>query len=209
MSNEHIIQLPDSTKQLLLLFHGVGGVPADMVALGQHLAAAFPEAAIISISGRHSSDFGRGYQWFSVSGITEHNRGERITDAMPDFVQTVHTWQHRTNVTPQDTTLLGFSQGAIMALESSQLDVPLSAHVVSLSGRFAHLPQHAPSTMSWHFIHGKADNVIDYRHAVDAAHTLSELGGHVTTDIIDQLGHGVTTEVADNVVKRLQAGAHQ
>lgn len=205
MTNARIIQLPNTRpEQLILLFHGVGGAPDDLVPVGQRLAATFPNAAIVSIPSRHPSDFGRGYQWFSVSGITEDNRAQRIADAMPDFIETVRAWQRRTDVTPHATMLLGFSQGAIMALESTQQALPLSARVVSLSGRFAHLPQTAPDKTTLHFIHGKSDNVIHYGHAVEAAEKLISLGGDVTADIIPQLGHGISEEVANLVVERLQ-----
>ncbi len=205
MPNTRIIQLPTTRpKQLFLLFHGVGGTPADLVSLGQRLAAGFANAAIISIAGRHNSDFGHGYQWFSVSGITEDNRAQRIAQAMPEFIDTIRTLQRRTDVTPQATTLLGFSQGAIMALESTQQAVPVSSRVVSLSGRFAHLPQIAPAGTTLHFIHGKSDNVIHYDHAVHAAETLLTLGATLTTDIIAGLGHGISEEVEALVVRRLQ-----
>jgi phospholipase/carboxylesterase len=205
MTDVRLIQYPVTrAEQLILLFHGVGGSPDDLIAIGQRLAAKWPQAAIVSIPGRQHSDFGRGYQWFSVSGVTEDNRAERIADAMPDFIDTVRTWQHKTGVTAQATILVGFSQGAIMALASTQQAEVLSNRVVSLSGRFAHLPNTAPQETTLHFIHGKNDNVIQCEHAVRAADTWRTLGGNVTADIIPGLGHGVSEEVVDLIIERLQ-----
>ena len=42
---------------------------------------------------------------------------------MRGLVQTVQRWQGTTALTPAQTTLIGFSQGAIIACESTQLDV--------------------------------------------------------------------------------------
>jgi phospholipase/carboxylesterase len=205
MSDAIVLQLPATqAEQLILMFHGVGGSPDDLAGVGQRLATTFPNAAIISIPGRHHSDFGRGYQWFSVSGVTEENRAARIAEAMPSFTETVREWQKITGVTAHATVLLGFSQGAIMALESTREEQALSARVVSLSGRFAHLPDSAPERTTIHFIHGKSDQVIHYGHAVHAAEKLIALGGDVTADIIPQLGHGVSEEVVDLIVERLQ-----
>ena len=51
-----------------------------------------------------------------------------------------------TGVGPAKTTLLGFSQGAIMALESTQQPVPLAGRVVAIAGRFSAPNEHDPST---------------------------------------------------------------
>ena len=117
-----IIQRPDAAgrAELLLLFHGVGSSPEDLQPLGQALAARWPGAWVVSVRSPHPSDVGRGWQWFSVQGVTEANRPERVAAAMPVFFETIGAWQRHTGAGPDRTTLLGFSQGAIMALESTQ-----------------------------------------------------------------------------------------
>jgi len=63
---------------------------------------------------------------------------------MPRFLNTVSDWQREARVTAEETALIGFSQGAIMALESTrQIDVP-AGRVVSIAGRFAYAPQLSP-----------------------------------------------------------------
>ena len=188
--------------QLILLFHGVGATPDDMAPFGRRLAAEFPRAAIVSVAGRQP--VGMGYQWFSVAGITEDNRPARIADAMPAFVATVNEWQARTGVTPHATALIGFSQGAIMALESTRLEPTLGSRVVALSGRFAGPVDHAPPATTLHFIHGKQDSAIHYGHTVRAAERLIQLGADVTADVIPYLGHQVTSEVEALAIERLK-----
>ncbi len=189
-------------EQLMLLFHGVGATPNDMASLGRRLAAEFPRAAIVSVPGRQR--VGTGYQWFSVAGVTEENRPGRIADAMPEFAATVNEWQTRTGVTPHATALIGFSQGAIMALESTRLEQALASRVVALSGRFAAPLDHAPPVTTLHFIHGKQDSVIHYEHTVHAAERLIQLGADVTADVIPYLGHQVTSEVETLAIERLK-----
>ena len=75
---------------------------------------------------------------------------------------------------PAGTTLIGFSQGAIMALESTQLDSPLAARVIALSGRFARPPRIAHASARTHLMHKDADAVMPVRGAVDA---LAQLQG--------------------------------
>ena len=205
MSDHLIVQMPDSAPaQLILLFHGVGSTPESMAPLGARLAAAFPQAAVVSVPGPDACDMGTGFQWFSVRDITEGNRTQRIAETMPRFVACVRSIQQATGTTPSQTALIGFSQGAIMSLESTQLAEPLAGRVIALSGRFAQPPEQAPASTTLHFIHGKSDPVIPYSHTVTAAERLIRLGGDVTADVIPFLGHDVSREAEDLLIERLQ-----
>lgn len=204
MSDAIVVHAPATqAKQLILLFHGVGALPDDLVPLGRHIATSFPDAAIVSVAAPDHSDFGRGHQWFSVAGVTEDNRVARIATAMPVFAQTVAAWQEHFHVGAADTTLIGFSQGAIMSLESTKQVPALAGRVVSLSGRFATLPTAAPQDTRIHFLHGESDNVILCTYATSAARQLQSLGASVTLDTIPGLGHGVNGTVANRVIERL------
>ena len=199
-----VIQRPEgAASQLFLLFHGVCAQPSDMVPLAERLAQAFPQAVVVCVAAPEATGAYGGRQWFSIEGVTDDDRPRRVAEAMPAFVQTVRRWQADTGVAPEATALVGFSQGAIMALESSQLDGLLAGRVVALAGRFARLPERAPAHLTWHFIHGKADPVIHYGYAVSAAERLIGLGGDVTADVIPFLGHGVNDEVVSLLIERL------
>ncbi|GAB3646997.1 esterase [Ramlibacter alkalitolerans] len=201
-----VIQSPAQQAQhLFLLFHGVGATPQDLVPLGTRLAREFPQAAVVSIPGPDRSDLGAGFQWFSVLGVTEENRPARVAATVDRFVQAVHAWQQRTGVAREATTLIGFSQGAIMALASTQVTQPPAARVVSLSGRYSELPQAAPQGVRLHFIHGSADPVIPVAHAQEAAQHLQGLAAGVTLDVVPGLPHGINRAVEDLLVQRLRS----
>lgn len=207
MNDPLVIQMPDgAAQQLMLLFHGVGATPEHMAPLARHLAEAFPQAAVVCVPGPDDFDLGQGAgrQWFSVRAIDENNRAARVAEAMPGFVETVKQWRDRTGASLDATALIGFSQGAIMALESTQLGEALAGRVVALAGRFANLPALAPEATTLHLIHGKADTTIPYVHTIAAAERLIGLGGDVTADVIPFLDHRVTDEVAELLVERLR-----
>jgi phospholipase/carboxylesterase len=197
-----IVQRPAMPSQLVLLFHGVGSTARDLVPLGEVLAPHLPHAVIISVQAPEAS--GPGWQWFSVRGVTEADRPARVAAAMPGFVQAVMQWQQACAVGPARTTLIGFSQGAIIALESTQLESPPSARVFALSGRFARAPHVAPESAQVHLMHGDADPVMPVRLAVDALAQLQGLGGQVTLDRFSGLGHGIDRRVVDAIVRRLE-----
>jgi phospholipase/carboxylesterase len=128
----------------MVLHHGVGASAQDLSPLGQHLAAQFPNAFIVSVHAPCVGDTGSGAQWFSVQGITEENRPARVAEVMPAFIHNLRYWQQTSGVAASATAIVGFSQGAIMALEAAQAQAGLAARIVALSGRYAQLPTHAP-----------------------------------------------------------------
>ena len=203
MSEALVLQSPAAPKALFLLFHGVGASQHDLAPLGSRLAREFPDAAVVSVPAPDDSDLGRGLQWFSVLGVTESSRPQRVAATLPRFLDTVRHWQQRMGVAPADTTLVGFSQGAIMALEAAHAQPPVAARVVALSGRYAELPQAAPAARV-HFLHGAADPVIPAAQAEAAARRLEELKAAVTLDVLPGLGHGISRQAEDLLVQRLR-----
>lgn len=208
MSNDAlIVQRPAGpAKQLVLLFHGVGGDEADLRPVGERLAREYPEALVASLRAPHRSGSGTGRQWFSIEGIDEARRVERVAAELPAFVARVRAWQREAGLGPEATVLIGFSQGAIMALEAAgpSGDAALAGRVVALAGRYAQLPQTAPAGTTLFLIHGKADPVFHYGYTVEAAQHLVALGADVVADVIPGVGHGIDAEVLDLLVQRLR-----
>ena len=202
--NAHVIQQPTlPAAQLILLFHGVGADAQSMRPLGERLAEEFPLAMIVSVAAYQPSDMSSGFQWFSVIGITEENRATRIAQAMPAFEACVMHWQQVAGVDASATALMGFSQGAIMALESTKRDAPIASRVFAISGRFANLPETAPSEITIHFLHGKVDTVIPYSHTLEAATHLRDLGADITAEVVPFIGHEVHPDFIDLVITKL------
>jgi phospholipase/carboxylesterase len=119
-----------------------------------------------------------------------------VAGALPLFADTVARWQLATGVGPDQTTLIGFSQGAIMALEATQSGDAPAARIVALAGRFAQPVRRAPAGVRFHFIHGAADPVIPPQFSTDAASQIEALGGEASVDVLPALGHGIDLRVA-------------
>jgi phospholipase/carboxylesterase len=204
MTIGEIIQRPSArADQLLLLLHGVGGSMGEMLPLGARLASRFPGAFIVSVEAAHRSDLGGGHQWFSVRGISERNRPARVAAAMPAFLAAVHEWQRIAEVDAEHTTLIGFSQGAIMALESTRGPDAPARRIVSIAGRYARTPAAGPHPARLHLLHGVADTVIPYAHTVQAARTLRALGADVSTDLIETAAHEISPQIEVALIERL------
>lgn len=205
MGHSIVIQQPTNPTHLILLFHGVGATPRSLLPLGQWLAASMTQAMIVSVSAPDAFSLGNGFQWFSIQGVNEDNRFNRIQQAMPAFVESVRYWQAQANVKADNTDIIGFSQGAIMALSSTQLEPqPLAYQVISLAGRFAVQPLVKPTHTQVHFLHGSADPVITLNHAQQGNTWLNALGVETSLEIFEGLEHSVSQDMIEAVSRRLK-----
>ncbi len=190
---------------LFLLFHGVGGEASNMTGLAQRLADEYPQAAVLCIDAPQAFDAGAsGWQWFSIRGITDANRPQRVADALPRFIATVRAMQQQFNMSWQHTALAGFSQGAIMALEAAQAEPALAGRVIAFSGRHAVQPAHAPSDTTLHLLHGMTDTVVPPAPIVDSAERLVALGGDVTADVLPGIGHELHPALVEKAIEQLR-----
>jgi phospholipase/carboxylesterase len=102
--------------------------------------------------------------------------------------------------------LIGYSQGAIMALEAASLGVAaaLAGRVVALAGRYAALPQAAPVDTTVFMVHGQADSVMPCGYTVEGSQHLAALGADVVADLLPFAGHEINGEMLELVVRRLK-----
>ncbi len=192
-------------RQLFILLHGVGGTPDDMEPLAKAVRAAFPNAAVLVPQGFEPYDGGGdGRQWFSVRGVTEENRPERVARALPPLENYVREAQARFGLLQSDTALAGFSQGAIMALELVQAHDGIAGRVIAFSGRYAQMPKLAPQFTTLHLLHGAADPIMNVELIQAAQARLTELHGDSTIDIATQVGHALHPALIERAIVRLK-----
>lgn len=170
----------------LILLHGVGSSGAAMRPLAQALDRT---ADTHCPDGTQPFDMGPGRQWFSVKGITEENRPARIAAALPSFRAVVESFGE-----PRDSVLVGFSQGAIMALHAVADGLPARA-VFALSGRLAGPIKAREYWPSITLLHGAADTVIPSHLAQATATWLREAGATPDLRLYPGLGHGTDERV--------------
>lgn len=183
----------------VIFLHGVGGSGASMVPLAQVLA--LPLAAHVP-DAPQPFDMGQGRQWFSVQGVTEATRPARVAGALPAFRSLVEGFGD-----PRESLLIGFSQGAIMALHAAAEGLPC-AGVIALSGRLAGpVATRAAWPPIW-ILHGSADPVMPPEVARATEAWLVQAGAAPRLQIFEGLGHAIderTVSAIGNAVRSLEA----
>lgn len=191
-------------QQLMVLLHGWGASAADMAPLARVFRRRFPQAVVLAPEGFEDVDTGlAGRQWFSLAGIGEANRPRRVAAVLPRLADWVRAAQAASGLGQQATALVGFSQGAILALALAQAHDGLVGRVLAFAGRYAELPDHAPQATTLHFFHGADDPVIPARHAREAIEQLGALQGDATIDIASGAGHEIPPALIEAALHRL------
>ncbi|MBL4929999.1 alpha/beta hydrolase family protein [Fuscibacter oryzae] len=174
-----------SYKHVIFL-HGVGSSGAAMRPLAEVLA--LPQPAVCP-DGLQPFDMGAGRQWFSVKGVTEANRPGRIAEAMPAFADLIASLG-----SPRDSVLIGFSQGAIMALHAVAAGMPV-AGVIALSGRLAGPVGSRGDWPSVTLMHGADDPVMPPAVARATEAWLQDAGATPRLIVFDGLGHAIDARI--------------
>jgi phospholipase/carboxylesterase len=104
----------------------------------------------------------------------------------------------------QRVALAGVGDGALLALEAVQAEPALVGRVLSFGGGYLSRPEHAPQDVCVHLLHGLADQRFPYRHVVDAAQALVDLGADVTADLLPHLDHGLHPALIDKAMEQLR-----
>lgn len=193
-------------KKLIILLHGVGSSGADLEGLGYFFQQVMPDVVFASPDGSAPFDGGgEGYQWFSLAGITESLRTERIVAARADFDVIINNIlkEHGIVEGRDKVMLLGFSQGSMMALDALVTSRFPLAGVVAFSGRLSSpKPYHPSVNTPVLLVHGMADPVIPWEESESAAAALIEAGvNDVETQFEPDVVHTIS---GDGIAKAME-----
>jgi phospholipase/carboxylesterase len=179
---------PDTV--LVVLLHGVGSSGDAMNWMAEGLKAKFPTMATFAPDAPQRFDMASsGYQWFSIVGVTESNRAERVQEANAELVARIEAEQRRLEIDWDRTAVVGFSQGAMLALSMAATLDPAPGLVAGLSGRVA-LPL-APGRTARRRVflsHGTADPVVPFAEMERAGSFLRSQGCEV--EVLEMRGQG-------------------
>ena len=188
-------------KRLVVFLHGYGADGADLLGLAQPLAPHLPETAFVAPDAPErciGNPFG--YQWFPIpwiDGSSEEEAEAGLRAAAADLDAYLDAVLAEEGVRPEDTALVGFSQGTMMALHVAPRRAEALAAVVGFSGRLLGpdgLADAARQTPDVLLIHGDADEVVPPAALPEAANALTAAGFRVYAHIMKGTGHGIAPD---------------
>lgn len=151
-------------EQIVVLLHGYGSDGNDLIALAQYFQTELPEALYVAPNAPQPCDINpAGYQWFPLDLDREMSRLDGAATARPTIRTLLEDLWAETGLTAADTVLVGFSQGAMMALDVGLRLDPAPFGIVSFSGALIG-PEQLSNELGGKppvaLIHGAADDVV-------------------------------------------------
>ena len=189
-------------RQLVVLCHGVGADGHDLIDLAPAWARAVPDAVFAAPHGPEPYDNqvpgglseGPGRQWFSLADRSPGVLHAGAARAAPLLDAYVAAELARLGLAADAVALMGFSQGAMMALHAGLRRRPAPRGILAYSGALLDTPDlagactgHPPTLLA----HGEDDNVVPFARATAAEAALRRLGIPLQTLWRPGLGHAI------------------
>lgn len=173
--------------------------PDTLAPLAAALQAQYPRAVVLNLHPPLRDAEGRCRWW-----LDEGPSPEGVTAALPHLVGRLRMEAAKLDLPWQRVALAGVGEGALLALEAVQAEPALVGRVLAFAGSYLSRPEHAPQDVCVHLLHGLADQRFPYRHVVDAAQSLVDLGADVTADVLPHLDHGLHPALIAKAMEQLR-----
>jgi phospholipase/carboxylesterase len=191
-----LVRGPQRASRRLVLLHGWGANADDLLDLGAELVD--PETvSLVALRAPHPHPAGFGRQWYPLSPAPGWHDLPDARRALRRRLQNLAA-----SVPLEHTALLGFSQGAAMAVDAA-VDLPLAA-LIACSG-YPH-PDWQPEPRTPVLLtHGREDPVVMATASEELERRLRDAGGSVRR-VDFSGGHGIDPELFPVLRDFLQAG---
>jgi len=193
---EKLPKIPTKNSPLLILLHGYGSNELDLFSFADEL----PETlVIVSLRAPYEMGYG-GYAWYDINLDSKNNKFSDLNQARKSLQKistTINYIQTKYNTNPNNTFLLGFSQGAILSYALSFNFPNKIQHVIALSGYLNSELMPYENTQKIHtdyyISHGSVDQVIPVEWARKASPFLDSKG--LKSEYSEYpVGHGVAPQ---------------
>jgi len=188
-------------KYLVVFVHGYGADGNDLIGLADPLAEHLPDVVFHAPNApQRCTGNPMGFQWFPIPWLDGSSEAE-ASEGLAVAATLLNDWLDETmkeeGMDADQTLLIGFSQGTMMALHIAPRRAEPLAGVVGFSGRLLApetLEDEAQSHLPILLIHGDADEVVPPQSLPEAADALTKVGFEVYTHISKGTGHGIAPD---------------
>ncbi len=184
-----------TARQLVVLCHGVGADSHDLIDLAPTWSRALPDALFVAPDAPEPYDGApTGRQWFSLQDRSPAVLDAGARRAAPHLLAYIDAELARAGLSPDAVAMMGFSQGAMMALHAGLRRPTAPRGILAYSGALLEAPGlaaecagHPPVLL----VHGEQDEIVPFSRAGASEAALTRLGIPVQALWCPALGHGI------------------
>jgi phospholipase/carboxylesterase len=189
--------------RLLVFLHGAASSPEAFAPVAVAWQLKFPGATAALLQGAQA--LARGARWFDPADRDERG-APRLAAAVAAAAARIAALQRSLGLPAERTVLVGFEQGATVALELARAHPTVASIVVAYSARLASpLRTGERIEPTVHLIHGALDSVVPLVHATRALRGLEAVGARATLDVLDDGAHGIDQDSVNVGTARVMA----
>ena len=184
-------------RQLVVLLHGYGADGNDLIDLGGSWADLMPDAAFVSPHAPEPCGMSpAGRQWWELTFRDPDERWRGSQQAAPDLDHFLDEELRRHALGPESLALVGFSQGAMMAMHVAPRRAAAMAGVVAISGRLLEPERIGEITVKPPvlLIHGDDDQVVPFGNMQHAGQVLTGAAIETYGHVMKGTGHGIAPD---------------
>jgi phospholipase/carboxylesterase len=192
-----------ASRQLVVFLHGYGADGNDLIDIGRAWQQYLPQAAFVSPHAPEpcgQAPVGR--QWFALTFRDPNERWTGVNKAAPLLERFLDAELARQKLPSSALALVGFSQGAMMALHVGLRRAVPPAAIVGYSGILVDRPDGNAEAFATEIksrppvllIHGDRDDLIPVQALFAATESLAALGVPVEWHLSAGIGHGIDAE---------------
>jgi phospholipase/carboxylesterase len=191
----------ETASALVVFLHGYGANGADLLGLADVLAPHLPGVAFLAPDApERCVGGGFGLQWFPIpwiDGSPQALADAGLDAATADLNAFLDARLAEAGLGPEALVLIGFSQGAMMALHVALRRATAVAGVVAISGRLLRpeaLAAEVRATPPVLLIHGDQDPVVPFSDMAKAGDALVAAGVPTYGHVMQGTGHGIAPD---------------
>jgi phospholipase/carboxylesterase len=192
-------------RSLVILLHGYGSTGADLIGLVPYWRAALPHTLFLSPDAPQPCPGAPGgRQWWPLTSLSPEARAAGVRVSAPALNAYIDNQLAAYNLSEDRLALVGFSQGAMMALHVGPRRAKAIAGIIGYSGMLADpeaLGEELATKPPILLVHGDADDVLPVSALHQAKARLEDLDFEVAAHVSRGLGHSIDE-------KSLKLGAH-
>jgi len=197
MPEEFWIELPPisptAPRRLIVFLHAAGASNDALVPFAIAWHRKFPGATVALLAGNAVAPRG-GRHWFEHQPVA--GRAERVGRATEQAYERLCALQSALGFEPQETIVVGWSQGAIMAVELARCLPAPAAVVVAYASQLARPLTAAEHPLPIiHLLHGEFDTVVPVALGERAWRGLLAAGVDVSFDVLGDAAHELGPEM--------------
>ncbi len=203
LDGPRIAPLSGQARQLIVILHGYGANGDDLIEIGRQWQPLFPDAAFVAPDAHEPCPGApNGRQWFTLTDRNPHERWSGACSAQTVIDPFIDGELNSAGLDDSNLAIVGFSQGAMLALHVGLRRRQAPAAILAYSGVLV-APENLAGATARNaagepppvlLIHGHQDDVVPVQGMFASANHLAEAEIPCQWHLAPGLGHGIDGE---------------